>query len=175
MLLHFMYIMPWIISLGFCYSTSIYKFLILQQESSPKAYFMGSFNSKILYQKCVTKKFCQLCINYELNKCILNIKIQTRCNWKLIICYSISCKRLISVPLETLIASKSTRWTVLYLSFKFHNNTYITISMSSCNYCLFQKLKQDLNWLEFWRLTCNEVLHAKIRSFKGEDISKINQ
>ena len=45
--------------------------------------------------------------------------------------------------------------------------------MSSCTYCLFQKLKNTR--LEFWRLTCNEVLHAKIRSFKREDISKINR
>ena len=134
---------------------------------------MGSFNSKIVHQKCVTKKFCQLCINYKSNKYILNTKIQSRCNWKLIISYSISCKRLISVPLETLIASKSTRLTIFYLSFKFHNNNYITNSMSSCTYCLFQKLKNTR--LEFWRLTYNEVLHAKIRSFKREDISKINR
>ena len=50
------------------------------KESSPKAYFMRSFNSKIVYQKLATKKFCQLCIKHESKNQILNTKIQTRCN-----------------------------------------------------------------------------------------------
>ena len=46
------------------------------RETSLKAYFMRSFNSKIVYQKCVTKKFRQLYINCKSNKNILNTKIQ---------------------------------------------------------------------------------------------------
>ena len=54
--------MSWIISLGFCYNTSIYgqQGDLIEQNSSRKpvnesylrVYFMGRFHSKVIYQKC---------------------------------------------------------------------------------------------------------------------------
>ena len=154
-LLNYMYIMSQMISLGFCYNTFVcgWKFLILWQEdlieqncSRMFAYrvdFMGWFHSKVAYHKCVF--FTQIGNDYSFKiKHRLRIKytyvedfFEKMPNWS-------SCKLQLKayyISLHTNIkasfyTSWNTKWlkryifTVLYLSFQFHNNSFITIRRS---------------------------------------------
>ena len=60
-------------------------------KSSLKVYYMGRFNSKVVFQKCMfftnigidyplkaKQNYCQLCIDYESNKYILTIFLKEK-------------------------------------------------------------------------------------------------
>ena len=102
-----------------------------------RVYFMERFDCKVIYQKCVFKKYwkpklikikktyCQLCIDYELNKYIWKIFKKFK-----VFFIPVAIESLLYLHHPTLSSSKSTCSIVPCPSFQFHNNNSIPISIS---------------------------------------------